>query len=716
MSKGKPSSKNKPQQVKPAEAAEEASVPASAGLEAVPHKDRTVLYQKIALFVIAFLVFANSIPNKYNLDDELYTVNAQKIVERGVKALPHIFAHHTFSDNENAFEYRPMPMLSFALQFMSIGSSPAASHAVNVCLYALTIVLLFALLLKWFKKANPWFAFAVCLMFAVHPLHTEVVDSVKSRDELLAFLFAVMSFLVAWRSYETKKIFYVFLYGVIFMFGVLSKKTILPLMVVPSVAFYFFSDMPIKKILLWFIPVLLISRVTLYSVAMMLPQEQRLFFSMENPFFISDYSFATKAATAMYISGWYFYLHLVPIQLAFYYGYKYVPILGWDNIWVWVSSLFYLSLIIYILINLRKKSIPVFGAILFLLNIFIFSNLFRPAPGMMAERFMYAASLGFSISFCWVIFKLFRVEPAAFKFNVAGKRLAATLVVICCCYAARSVDRNMDWRSKVTLYTHDIKYLGESTKANTLNGELMMSVSNLYRRKAMSAKSAGDIDKAKIFYDSSVYYLKVARDNFEQSILISPNMGSAINNLAVIYFNLDSPLQARKYINMALNGTATMAGGDIALNANDRSKLNHNLGVLYFKNGQIDSALYQFEKAIYYDSTFGEAYIDMSEVLLMSHDTNKAMRVLLKAAKNMPQESIAYTDLANISLYQKDTASAVMYCERAAQMKKVNPQIVVFLKNYYTSKNNMERAQYYNNKLQKMMNDRQKNASRIPTD
>ena len=701
MSKNKASSNNKrSKQASPA-------VPIPVAIEAKPAKDHTILYMKIVLFAVAFLVFANGIPNRYNLDDELYTTNGMKAAAHGLKGIPKIFTHNTFSDNENSFEYRPVTMTSFVLQFMWLGNSALISHLVNVLLYALTCVMLFSLLLKWFKKAHAWYAFAVCLLFAVHPLHTEIVDSVKSRDEMLALFFAIISFFVAWRYQETKKWGYLFLYPVIFIIAAFCKRTINPLIVVPSLAFFFFTDMPLKKILLYLIPIFIVFRGTTFLMANILPHDQRLFFAMENPFYVSNFSFATKSATAAYISGWYLYLHFIPFPLVYYYGYKYVPIVGWDNIRAWASLLIYLSLAIYILLNFRKKTIPVFAAIWFLMNIFIFSNLFRPSPGMMAERFMYAASFGFSMMFCWALFKMFKVDPAAFKFNAAGKRLAAVLIVICLCYAARSVDRNRDWKNKFTLYTHDIKYTGESTKANMMNGELMLGLSKAYRQKAMVFKKDNDMNMAKLNYDSSVYYLNVAKENFKKAIEITPNMGSAINNLAVIYFDLDSAEQAKTYINMALKGTPDLSAGDIAINANDRAKLNHNLGVIYFKERKVDSALYQLRLAIYYDSTYGEAYTHMSEVLLLSGDTTDAIKVLLRYAKNLPNDSRGYTDLANISLYRKDTTAAVGYCEKAAAIKQANPQVVIFLRNYYQSKNDKAKADFYTKRLEEIRAEQQ---------
>ena len=147
------------------------------------NKPRLFLYQKICVFMVAFIVFANGIPNGFNLDDIYYTTEGNPIANMGLKAIPKIFTTHTLYDNShNNFEYRPITMLSFALQHQFLGYAPATSHFISVLIYSFICLLVFVLLCLWFGPSKSWLAFLVALLFAVHPLHTEVVDSIKSRD------------------------------------------------------------------------------------------------------------------------------------------------------------------------------------------------------------------------------------------------------------------------------------------------------------------------------------------------------------------------------------------------------------------------------------------------------------------------------------------------------------------------------------------------------
>ena len=80
-------------------------------------------------------------------------------------------------------------------------------HIVSVLLYILSAVLLLKLLRDYvFKYANLKFihhtdiAFITSVLFLVHPIHTEVVANVKSRDEILSFLFIVLTFIFIFKS------------------------------------------------------------------------------------------------------------------------------------------------------------------------------------------------------------------------------------------------------------------------------------------------------------------------------------------------------------------------------------------------------------------------------------------------------------------------------------------------------------------------------------
>ena len=108
---------------------------------------------------------------------------------QGFAGIKNIFTSDVWHfQNLNLGYYRPLSLVSFAVEQQLFPNNPHVSHFVNVLLYSLTAFLLYFLLLKIFNRKHPLFSLVVTLLFIAHPLHTEVVANIKSRDEILSFL------------------------------------------------------------------------------------------------------------------------------------------------------------------------------------------------------------------------------------------------------------------------------------------------------------------------------------------------------------------------------------------------------------------------------------------------------------------------------------------------------------------------------------------------
>jgi hypothetical protein len=81
--------------------------------------------------------------------------------------------------------YRPVSMLSYAVQWAIGNGNPLAFHSVSVVLY---ILLSIAVLLLLRELLDEPAALAGAALFAAHPLHTEAVANVVGQAELLAGL------------------------------------------------------------------------------------------------------------------------------------------------------------------------------------------------------------------------------------------------------------------------------------------------------------------------------------------------------------------------------------------------------------------------------------------------------------------------------------------------------------------------------------------------
>lgn len=188
------------------------------------------------LIFVSFFIYSNSLNNGYNMDDNLVTIN-HPITSKGISAFKEIFTTPYYTDElGNNYGYRPVSQLTFALEHSLFGENVKISHLINLLIYVSGIILLYQLLILLFHNTRHIYIFFACLLFAIHPVHTEVVNSLKNRDELLSFMFALLSckyFIFSLKSEEKIKIGLSFIF---ILLAVLSKKSMYPIiLIIPGI-------------------------------------------------------------------------------------------------------------------------------------------------------------------------------------------------------------------------------------------------------------------------------------------------------------------------------------------------------------------------------------------------------------------------------------------------------------------------------------------------
>lgn len=93
--------------------------------------------------------------------------------------------------------YRPLTNASYAVDYALWGGTASEAlgfHLTNVALYVVVVLLVARLAFAYLR--SPGFAFAVALLFALHPVHCDAVDNVAGRSEILSLLFSLISLLL----------------------------------------------------------------------------------------------------------------------------------------------------------------------------------------------------------------------------------------------------------------------------------------------------------------------------------------------------------------------------------------------------------------------------------------------------------------------------------------------------------------------------------------
>ncbi len=90
--------------------------------------------------------------------------------------------------------YRPLTNLSYAFDHAIWGEQARGYHLANVALYAIVVLLVYGLARAYLPA--PGYAFSVALLFSVHPVHCDAVDSIAGRSEILCLLFSLAAVLL----------------------------------------------------------------------------------------------------------------------------------------------------------------------------------------------------------------------------------------------------------------------------------------------------------------------------------------------------------------------------------------------------------------------------------------------------------------------------------------------------------------------------------------
>jgi tetratricopeptide (TPR) repeat protein len=195
----------------------------------------TATYRKVILFGFGLLLFLNTLPNAYNVDDTLVTMG-HPLTSKGFAGIPEIFSSPYYQDDMGyRYEYRPVTLTSFAIEHQLLGESAKTSHLINALLFALTCLLVGDLAVLLSPSGWTLFPLLAGLLFAAHPMHVEAVASIKNRDEMLALLFALGSFHQAFRFSKGTGYHTIISASLLMLLSLLSKTSAIPMvMVIPA--------------------------------------------------------------------------------------------------------------------------------------------------------------------------------------------------------------------------------------------------------------------------------------------------------------------------------------------------------------------------------------------------------------------------------------------------------------------------------------------------
>ncbi len=626
----------------------------------------------IIIILVTFIFYGNTIRNYYSLDD--HDVCFQNpTVQKGFKGIPEIFTSLYANEADLSYGYRPIVKTTYAIEYQLFGQAPHASHFINILIYLFTALLLFKILKRLLKNYNIFFPFIITILFIAHPIHTEVVASLKNRDELLSLLGCLLGLYFLIKYVDKNKIKYIVWALIFYALAILSKPSALSFLLIYPLVLYFFTDIKPKKILYLFLVVLIITFIAGYLPRLFLPKTHRPVQFFENPLYFEK-NIMIKLATGFYILGFYLKLLIYPHPLLFYYGYDMVPLVNFTNIRAILSFISYLFIFVYALLKIKEKHILSFAILFYLITIATYSNIITPFPGIVADRFLFVPSFGFCLIISYFLFKLFKLNPK--QLDIPNKSISKVLIVVTIIlipYAIKTINRNKNWRSYLSLYSHDIKYLRNSVKANTLYA------SALTEKLYYDNKNGVDISKIP-------QERKLVTEHYKQALKIYPENYKALNNLGSFYSN-----NLRQY-----DSSIFYLKKAVEIKP-DLEEPYFNLGYAYQKLKKYDEAIKNYNKAIDINPQNVTLRSYLANLYNEMGDFEKAVKINKEIMKIDENSDLPYINIGNYYFLKADTTTAISYWEKAMG-KYPQYKLCINLSNYYRLKGNSEKANYYYNK------------------
>ncbi|MFQ5334587.1 MAG: tetratricopeptide repeat protein, partial [Flavobacteriales bacterium] len=487
--------------------------------------------------------------------------------------------------------------------------NPLPGHLLNVLLFALSGVVLYLLLLRLMPKNNEWVPLIASCLFIVHPVHTEVVDNIKSLDEILSTLFLLLTLFTLF-SANNKKALYSY---ICFALALLSKESALTGIAIIPLALYFFSEKKIKSILIKTLPYLGILIIYLlvrehYSGGFGKGFEASN--PMDSPYILL--SIPDKFATITYVCGRYLMLLFWPHPLSWDYSYHQIPDMSWGDIGPLVSLLIYAGLLVIALKSFRSKSAFGFGILFYLASFSIVSNVLINIGTTMGERFIYMPSVGFCISIAALLSHLLKY-PTRGEIKYAVKYLFP-LAVLAVPASLKTINRNRAWKDNFTLYETHVM-----TVPNSARSRLFYGIELLGKHRETKDKR----------------YIDMAIHQMDTATVINPTFYHAFYNLGLAY------QEKEDHENAIRNFREVLKLAPLHINTH------YMLGVSLAKGkGQLDEGIAYMEKGVAMGYKDESGYSNLGIAYGMKGDFGKAIDIFKKGLSQHPNNAKLYLNLA----------------------------------------------------------------------
>ncbi|MDD5686447.1 MAG: tetratricopeptide repeat protein [Elusimicrobia bacterium] len=576
----------------------------------------------VIIGILAFFSFVDTLRNPFVYDDVSRIVENSQI--KHLSNIPHIFSSK-YLLYFNEANYRPLGTLTLFLNYKLFNLDVYGWRLFNILLHIINSILIY--LLIWWIFRNNVVSFITAILFAVHPIHTETVNVIVYRTELLACMFFLISFYTYLKAMENTKIrkgFYA-VSLVLFILGLCSKLMVVSLPIVLVLYDYFFlSREKVRKGLILCIPFFIIIILWVTVIPSLLETSGQVFYGIHYGSQLgTKVHFRILSSMGKPILR-YIWVCFFPLNLVLLYP-SHLP--GNFPTAGEVLCLFLLfSFVIFaFMIKNQFKEIS-FSTLYFFITLLPVSQII-PFNIIYAERYLYIPSIGY----CMLVAILFD----RFLFKKEIKKIAYLFLgLIFCFYLVRTLKRNIDWRDDLVLFEKNLKVYPQSMDAHLFANYRYLQRKN-YTEALKHIRIAHEMYPANFYPYFSLGEFRIEIGQYDEAIKVFSdllkNFPQQTQTYDVFYYDF-----GKSYAGKGLWDKAIFYYNK-CISLNSLAKGAHNeIGNCYYYKTEFSKAIVFYESALSIDPYWIVPYHNLIVVYKRINELEKVAHYIVKAIRVDP--------------------------------------------------------------------------------
>ncbi len=529
--------------------------------------------------------------------------------------------------------FRPIPYLTFALNYYFSGADPGWYRIVNIFIHLTNIILLCCILfhlLKSYidKKYLRYLPAILALFWGLHPTASQSVTYIVQRMNSLMALFYLLTLLFYILARQKKKPLLFIASGVSFLLAILSKENaaILPV-IIWLIELYFFAP-DSKRFFKKSLPYIAGVMALLATIYIFNSNEIGVF--LQSGYAQRSFTMAQRVLTEFRVVIYYLSLLFFPYHNRLTIDQYFTPSTSLlSPMDTFVSLVLIITLIVFAAARFKKNRLISFGIVFYFVTLIIESSVI--GLELAYEHRLYIPSIGLLFVLAGIVTAL----PSFFEKKSVQRLSIALSAALVLSFTYNTYMRNMVYRDTVT-------FLEDAISKAPKRARLYNNLGNEYKKLARLAQ-----DKEK-----RSEYLDKAEGWYLGAIRVRPDYGEAYNNLGNLY------RKKKQY-------KAALSSYEIAMEYLPKSKyILNNYATSLRDFMRYDDAKYYLKKALSIDPCYQTAVLNMVTVYEYENDSERARKVLKKLISCQPANIIPYASLANILIREDAEKDAISLMEQ----------------------------------------------------